>query len=188
MKQSTSGEITHLLEAIGSGDRAAADRLFPLIYAELRQLAHARMSGEAPQTLQPTALVHEVYLRLMGQERPVWENRGHFFTAAAEAMRRVLIEQARRRGRLKRGGDRQRVELESAMRSEQARAEELLELNEALDRLEKLDPQMAGVVKLRFFAGLTVEETAKAIGSSPRTVNRQWTRARAWLQREIDTN
>lgn len=162
----------------------------PLVYGELRRLAHIRMASERPgQTLQATALVHEAYVRLLGTEDPGWDNRGHYFAAAAEAMRRILIERARRRTRLKRGGQDQRVTFDEVIAGED-RPEQLIALDEALDRLEKHDEMMAQVVKLRYFAGLSVSETSSALGVSSRTVNRQWTAARAWLfqqMQDVDT-
>ena len=181
-------EVTQILEAISAGDGRAKERLLPLVYEELRRMARARMAGEKPgQTLQPTALVHEAYLRLLGGENPRWENRAHFFTAAAEAMRRIMIERARRKAQLKRGGDRRRVKLNSSAASYEPKSEQLLALDEALRRLEALDTEMSQVVKLRYFAGLTVEETANALATSPRSVNRLWSAARAWLQRELSS-
>ena len=138
-------------------------------------------------SLDATELVHEAYVNLFHGQEPRWENRAHFFTAAAEAMRRILIQQARRKGRLKRGGDLQRVSFESSAGKLDPRAESLLELDRALERLEERDPKMAEVVKLRYFAGLSVPETAQALGTSPRTVNRHWTAARAWLYQELET-
>jgi RNA polymerase sigma factor (TIGR02999 family) len=179
-------EVTQILEAIGAGDAEAKDRLFPVVYQELRRIARARMAGErADHTLQPTALVHEAYIRLLGTEKPRWENRAHFYTAAAEAMRRILVEWARRRARQKRGGGRRRVELDSAVGSYQPTSAELLALDEALTRLESLDSEMSNAVKLRYFAGLTIEETAHALRSSERTVSRLWSGARAWLYSEL---
>jgi RNA polymerase sigma factor (TIGR02999 family) len=179
-------QVTQILEAIGAGDPEAKDRLLPVVYQELRRIARARMAGErADHTLQPTALVHEAYLRLLGTESPHWENRAHFYTAAAEAMRRILIERARRRQRQKRGGDRQRVELDSSVGRYEPPSEELLALDEALTRLESLDSEMSHVVKLRYFAGLTIEETAHALQTSERTVSRLWSGARAWLHSEL---
>ncbi len=181
--------VTELLQRIGRGDRKAVDRLLPLVYNELRRLARSRMAGEKPgQTLQPTALVHEAYLRLVGSQELRWENRAHFFGAAAEAMRRIMIERARRYARLKHGGGQKRVPLSVADEKEVGVSGELLALDEALQQLEKLDPAMALVVKLRFFAGLTVEETARATGDATRTVDRQWAAARAWLQREMGSD
>ena len=179
-------QVTQILEAISAGNKEAADELLPIVYSELRKMARGKMAGEKPgQTLQPTALVHETYLRLLGSEQPRWENRAHFFTAAAEAMRRILIDRARSKATAKHGGDRRRVELESSAGAEQPRIEMLLALDEALDRLEGLDDRMAKVVKLRYFAGLTVKETALALDLSPRSVNRHWAAARAWLHREM---
>lgn len=180
------GQVTQILEAIGAGDAEAKDRLLPVVYQELRRIARARMAGErAEHTLQPTALVHEAYIRLLGTQNPRWESRAHFYTAAAEAMRRILIEWARRRARLKRGGDRRRVELDSSVGSYQPTSEELLALDEALTRLELLDCEMSQVVKLRYFAGLSIEETAHALQTSERTVSRLWSGARAWLYSEL---
>ncbi len=175
-----------------------ADELLPLVYTELRRLAGARMAREGPgHTLEPTALVHEAYLRLVkdpdsgspegGQARQ-WENRRHFFAAAAEAMRRILIERARRYARHKHGAGRQRVALGDELAIAEPDAEELLALDRCLDRLEARDAAMAQVVKLRFFAGLTVGETAAATGVSPRQVARLWSGARAWLRREMRTD
>ncbi len=179
-------DVTQILEAIGAGNEAAKDRLLPLVYNELRRLARARMAGErVDQTLQPTALVHEAYIRLFGTESPRWKNRAHFFNAAAQAMRRILVDGARRRVRQKRGGDRRRVDLDSAVGSFESLPEDLLALDEALDGLESLDPQMSSVVQLRYFAGLTIEEIALALDTSQRTVSRLWNGARAWLHLEL---
>lgn len=179
--------VTHLLDRIGSGDAQASEQLLPLVYDELRKLARARMSRERPgQTLQPTALVHEAYLRLVENQDPQWENRGHFFAAAAESMRRILIERARRVASEKHGGAVQRVTFDEALPvSEEERSIELLAVDQALEKLQALDPAMADVVKLRYFAGLSIEETAAAMESSPRTVTRTWSAARAWIRREI---
>ncbi len=180
------GEVTRILEAVATGEARAAEQLLDLVYDELRRLAGARMAGESPgQTLQPTALVHEAYLRLFRGKTPKFENRAHFFTAAAEAMRRVLVDRARERRRLKRGGDRLRVTLDTGMARYDATPEELLDIDEALRSLEAHDAGMANVVKLRYFAGLTLEETAETLGSSRSTVARSWRAARAWLQREL---
>lgn len=168
-----------------TGGEAAAD-LLPLVYEELRKLARARMARERPgQTLQPTALVHEAYLRLSGDGDAPWASRAQFFAAAAEAMRRILIEKARRSRRRKRGGGRRRVTLDEGLLQAEPAPEEILALDQAIDRLEARDAAMARVVKLRYFAGLTVEETALAIETSPRTVKRLWTAGRAWLHREL---
>ena len=178
--------LTQLLEQIRRGEAGATERLLPLVYDELRRLARARMAAERPgHTLQPTALVHEAYLRLIGSGNVSWESRGHFFAAAAEAMRRILIERARRVRRLKRGGEMRRVELDDQVPDEGPGVEEVLAVDEALARLETLDAQMSAVVKLRYFGGLTVDEVAQAMGTSPRSVNRLWTGARAWLHREM---
>jgi RNA polymerase sigma factor (TIGR02999 family) len=171
--------------------RHSSDTLLPLVYDELRKLARSRMARERPsQTLQPTALVHEAYLRLGGDESGAWENRGHFFAAAAQAMRRILIERARRSQRRRHGGGQRRTTLtgkagQEAVASFDGDREELLAIDQALTRLEALDEAMARVVQLRYFAGLTVAETAAALGTSNRSVNRLWTEARAWLYREV---
>jgi len=186
MTQPSPGEITQILEAISSGEKTAAEELLELVYENLRNMARVRMADEKlGHTLQPTALVHEAYLRLFADQQPSWENRVHFFVATAEAMRRILIDRARRRDRQKRGGDQQKVDLDSGMGSYEPPAEELLALDEALSRLESIDPQMAQVVKLRYFAGLTIDGTAQALQASPRTVSRLWTNARAWLHSEL---
>ena len=179
-------EVTQLLAAICEGDSKASARLLPLVYDELRKLAKARMAHEpAGQTLQPTALVHEAYLRLVGDNDVTWDNRGHFFAAAALAMRRILVERARSRNRIKRGGGRARVELTDAALVTEPPDHDLLVLDEALARLEKFDKRKADVVMLRYFAGLSIEETAAALGVSPATVKNEWTFARAWLHREV---
>ena len=178
-------DVTRLLDAAVAGDRRAAADLLPLVYDELRKLAAARMSAEVSgHTLQPTALVHEAYLRLVGDQR--FDGRGHFFAAAAEAMRRILVEAARRRGSRKRGGDRIRYEFDPAALAAPERAEELLAVNDALDGLAAVDPQAAELVKLRYFAGLSVDEAAAALGTSTRTTERLWVYARTWLRRAIE--
>ena len=188
MTEASDRQITQILAAIGEGDQQAPEQLLPLVYEELRRIARAKMAGERPgHTLQPTALVHEAFLRLFGTEEPSWENRAHFFGAAAEAMRRILIDRARKKARLMRGGDRQRVDLDTAIGRAEPQALEVLAVDEALTRLESIDPRMAQVVKLRYFAGLTLEEVAKAEGVSLSTVNRLWTAARAWLQVELSS-
>jgi RNA polymerase sigma factor (TIGR02999 family) len=179
-------DVTRLLNAAGAGDADAAEELLPLIYEELRALAQARMAGEGAHTLQPTALVHEAYLRLIGPAETAWSHRGHFFLAAAQAMRRILIERARRRGRIKRGGDRQRVTLDENAIGSEDRAEQLLELDEALKKLEVHDARRSQIVMLRYFAGLTIEETAAAMGLSTALIKREWAIARAWLYRELN--
>jgi RNA polymerase sigma factor (TIGR02999 family) len=176
-------EVTRILSALEQGDPHAAAQLLPLVYDELRQLAAQKLACEKPgQTLQATALVHEAYLRLVGAdpEQP-WDSRGHFFAAAAEAMRRILINHARDKGRQKRGGGRQRVDLDSLAVADQASEDEVLALDEALQRLEQHNPPCAELVKLRFFAGLTMGEAAAALGLAPRTAHRHWAFARAWL-------
>jgi len=180
-------EVTRILSAIEQGDPSAAGQLLPLVYDELRKLAAERMAQEIPgQTLQATALVHEAYLRLVGVEQAQhFNSRGHFFAAAAEAMRRVLVEQARKRGRLKRGGDRQRLDLDALQLCVPEAADELLALDEALAELAQKHPDKAELVKLRYFAGLTVAEAARALGISTSTADRHWTYARAWLYRRI---
>ena len=180
-------EVTRILDAIGQGDASAAAQLLPLVYDELRRLAAQRMAQEKPgQTLQPTALVHEAYLRLVGHgEERHWDNRGHFFVAAAEAMRRILVENARRKRSRKRGGDRQRLDLNLEQPVDVERSAPLLALDEALDRLEARDADKAQLVKLRYFAGMTIEQAAETLGISVTTANRWWSYARAWLHEEI---
>ena len=179
-------EVTRILSAIEQGDPHAAEQLLPLVYEELRNLAAQKLAREKPgQTLQATALVHEAYLRLVDVETAQrWNSRGHFFAAAAEAMRRILVEQARRKRRRKHGGDRRRVGLDEAQVAE-APAEKLLALDEALGRLEAVDPLAARLVKLRYFARLTMQETAETLGIPLRQAERNWTYARAWLHREL---
>jgi RNA polymerase sigma factor (TIGR02999 family) len=182
-------EATRLLSAAQQGDPAAAERLLPLVYDELRRLATQRLAKEKPgQTLQATALVHEAYLRLIDTEKAQhWDSRGHFFAAAAEAMRRILVERARRKGRARHGGGLRRLNLLEEELVVSHPAEEILLLDEALTRLSEVRPQAAEVVKLRFFSGLTIDETASVIGISPRTAGRLWVFARAWLRREMDS-
>jgi RNA polymerase sigma factor (TIGR02999 family) len=177
-------DVTRILDAVGQGDPRAAAQLLPLVYDELRRLAAAQMAREKPgHTLDATALVHEAYLRLVGDQQ--FENRRHFFAAAAEAMRRILVENARRKRSLKRGGDRQRVDLDVEQALEVERSEPLLALDEALNRLEARDPDKARLVKLRYFAGMTIEQAAETLAISVTTANRWWTYARAWLHEEI---
>jgi RNA polymerase sigma factor (TIGR02999 family) len=180
-------DVTHLLDAAAAGDRQAAADLLPLVYDELRKLAAARMAAESPEhTLQPTALVHEAYLRLVGRgDANRWDNRGHFFAAAAEAMRRILVEAARRKRRAKHGGERQRMALDATQIAAPDARHDLLALDAALTRLEAEDPQAAKLVELRHFTGLSVAEAALALGISPRTADRIWAFARAWLHREL---
>ena len=180
-------EVTRILAALERGDPLAAGQLLPLVYGELRKLAAQHLAREKPgQTLQPTALVHEAYLRLVGKgDAPHWQGRGHFFAAAAEAMRRILVEQARRKRSLKRAGERRRLDLNVEEPAEVERGEPLLALDEALDRLEARDPDKARLVKLRYFAGLTIEQAAETLAISVTTANRWWSYARAWLHEEI---
>jgi RNA polymerase sigma factor (TIGR02999 family) len=188
-------DVTRLLDAAAAGDRHAAADLLPLVYDELRQLAAARMAAEAPgHTLDATALVHEAYLRLVaspgsdsGETRKHWGGRGHFFAAAAEAMRRILVENARRKGRVRHGGELRRVDLLDADEAAAATDDEqVLLLDEALTRLAVVRPQAAELVKLRFFSGLTEEHAAPMLGLSPRSARRLWAFARAWLRRDME--
>jgi RNA polymerase sigma factor (TIGR02999 family) len=184
-------DITRVLNAIEQGDGKATEELLPLVYEELRCLAAQRLSNERPgQTLQATALVHEAYIRLIGTESPNWNGRGHFFGAAAEAMRRILVENARRKQSLKRGGEFRRVDLDEATltESEERRADELIALDEALAKFAQIDELKANLVKLRYFAGLTVQQAAQAMDISPTTAERHWDYARAWLYAEIERN
>ncbi|MBW3543075.1 MAG: sigma-70 family RNA polymerase sigma factor [Planctomycetes bacterium] len=184
-------DVTRVLSAIEQGDAHAAEQLLPLVYDELRKLAAVRMAGEAGgHTLQATALVHEAYARLVEHERPGpaaprWDSRGHFFAAAAEAMRRILVERARRKKSLKGGGDRRRVELVDFPAELDPPREDLLALDDALARLAELDPRKAELVKLRFFAGLTIPQAAEVLGVSPSTADNDWAYARCWLRLEM---
>ncbi len=184
-------EVTRIINAIQQGDGQAAEELLPLIYEELRLLAAQKMSQEKPgQTLQATALVHEAYIRLVEGGDQDWNSRGHFFKAAAEAMRRILVDNARRKRSLKAGGDLQRigldgVDLAALTLSDEIPSEDLVALDEALERLSRTDPRNAELVKLRYFAGLSLDQVAKIQGVSRRTATRWWTYARAWLHREI---
>ncbi len=179
-------DVTRILADIERGDGRAAAELLPLVYAELRELANQRLAGEGPgHTLQPTALVHEAYIRLVGDPSQEWESRRHFFAAAAQAMRRILIESARKRKRLKRGGDRRRLPANLAELAETDNFEEIVAVDDAIGRLEEEDPQAAEIVRLRFFAGLSGNQTAEVLKRSPRTVAREWTYARAWLFRVL---
>ena len=178
-------EVTNILSAIEQGDPHAAAQLLPLVYEELRQLAAVQMAREKPgQTLDATALVHEAYLRLVGDQH--FDNRRHFFAAAAEAMRRILLDRARRKNRLKHGGGRRRCELQEDHRIELPPDDHLLALDEALGQLAEAHPELAELVKLRYFAQLTVEQTAELLRLSPRTVKRNWVYASAWLRRAMD--
>ncbi|MBC6952959.1 MAG: RNA polymerase subunit sigma [Leptolyngbya sp. PLA2] len=179
-------EVTLLLNAASEGDPRASAELLPLVYEELRRLARARLGAEAPgQTLQPTALVHEAYLRLVGDAELQWNSRGHFFGAAALAMRRILVERARHRKRLKHGGGRKRVELTDHAMVAEPPPDDLLALDEALERLAAIDSRKARVVMLRYFAGLSIEETAAALEVAPATVKADWAFSRAWLHRAL---
>jgi RNA polymerase sigma factor (TIGR02999 family) len=181
-------DVTRILNAIERGDAKATDELLPLVYEELRLLAAQKLSHEPPgQTLQATALVHEAYLRLVGDGPRGWDSRGHFFVAAAEAMRRILVDNARRKKRLKRGGDRRRISLDDTALSIEMKIpiDELLDLDEALGRLAGQDETKASLVKLRCFAGLTGEQAAKVLGISSSTADEHWAYARAWLRLEL---
>jgi RNA polymerase sigma factor (TIGR02999 family) len=180
-------EVTRILSAIDQGDPHAAEQLLPLVYEELRQLAAQKLAHEKPeQTLQATALVHEAYLRLVDTDKVQhWNSRGHFFAAAAEAMRRILVEQARRKGREKHGGRCQRVTLEGLELAVELPVADLLPLDEALTTLAERDPQAAQLVHLHCFAGLSIEQAAEVLGLAPRTAYRDWAFARAWLYRAI---
>jgi RNA polymerase sigma factor (TIGR02999 family) len=182
---SSMSEVTCILERVQDGDRQAAEELLPLVYEELRKLATQKMAGEAAgQTLQPTALVHEAWLRLVGENHS-WANRRHFFSAAAEAMRRILVERARRRRSLKRGRAQERVPLDQIDIAIETQDSDLLRVHEALEKLAAEDPAKAELVKLRFFIGLRIPEAAKILGLSATTAKRYWTYARAWLYREL---
>jgi RNA polymerase sigma factor (TIGR02999 family) len=180
-------DVTRILLDIEQGDPEAPERLLPLVYDELRKLAAQRLAQERPgQTLQATALVHEAYLRLVDPDGAArWNSRGHFFAAAAEAMRRILVENARRKRRLKRGGDRRRIDLDQLRPVADSAPDDLLALDEALTRLAARDPRRAELVALRFFAGLTMPEAARALGLSLATAERHWTFARTWLYAEL---
>ena len=180
-------EVTQILSAIEQGDPHAAEQLLPLVYEALRRLAAQKLAQEAPgQTLQATALVHEVYLRLVGSEQSQhWDSRGHFFVAAAEAMRRILVDRARSKGALKRGGRIRRLDLDQLALAVEDRSDQLLALDEALSDLECHDAQAANLVKLRYFAGLTHQQAADALGIGRRAADRLWALARAWLHQRI---
>jgi RNA polymerase sigma factor (TIGR02999 family) len=176
-------DITRILTALDQGDASAAEELLPLVYQELKRVARDRLAREANgQTLQPTALVHEAYLRLVGQGDPGWQNQGHFFAAAAEAMRRILIDNARRKNAARHGGDHKRVELDDqVLAAIEPPADDIIALDDALKRLAAEDPSIARLVELRFFAGLSEEEAAAVLHISRATASRHWTYARAWL-------
>jgi len=181
-------DITTLLVDWRNGDQDALSELTPLVYSRLRQLAAAQLRREKPgHTLQSTALVHEAYLKLIDQTRVQWHDRNHFFAIAAQIIRRVLVNHARKRGSSKRGGGRTLLSLNESVAAQNAEDVDLLALDDALDNLARLDPQQARIIELRFFAGLTIEETAEVMGISTSTVNRDWTLARAWLKRALTT-
>jgi RNA polymerase sigma factor (TIGR02999 family) len=178
-------DVTQLLGAIEGGDPKASEQLLPLVYESLRRLATAKMTGQpAGHTLQPTALVHEAWIRVCEENHP-WQNRKHFFAAAAEAMRRILIDQARRKQRLKRGGPQERVDIDSINLATESTPDELIEVNEAIEKLSVEDPVKAELIKLRFFVGLAIPEAAEVLGISATTAKRHWTFARAWLYNEL---
>ena len=179
-------DVTRILQAAQHGDPKAAEELLPLVYDELRRLAAGRMAGEmSGHTLQPTALVHEAWLRLVGNQDKKWDGRAHFFGAAAEAMRRILIDRARRKRAVRHGGDQQQVDLEVVDVASPAEDDQLLAVSEALDKLAIEHKEEAELVKLRYFVGMTNDEAADALGISPRTAKYYWTHARAWLFREV---
>lgn len=179
-------DVTRILNSLEEGDASAADQLLPLVYEELRRLAAHKMANEKPgQTLQATALVHEAWLRLVGNQNQKWNGRAHFFGAAAEAMRRILIENARRKGAQRHGGGQQRVDIEEIDVASPAKDDQLLAINEALDKFAAIDPVKAELVKLRYFIGMTIPEAADILGVSEPTAKRHWAYARAWLYREI---
>lgn len=183
---SSSDDVTRMLVLWSNGEQAALEQLIPLVYDELRQIAAGVLKRERrDHTLQPTALVHEAYLRLIDQRNVNWQNRAHFFAIAAQAMRRIIVDHARRHNALKRGGDNLKVELEAAMLLPGAGDVDVVKLDDALTALAAFDPQQERIVELRFFGGLSIEETAEVIGISPATVKRDWSMAKAWLHREI---
>jgi RNA polymerase sigma factor (TIGR02999 family) len=180
------GMVTRMLRAASEGDSKASADLLPLVYDELRRLARSQMAKTPPgNTLQPTALVHEAYMRLVGSDEPGWDNRGHFFAAAAKAMRQILVEQARRKGSQKRGGGRKRVDVDDVEPVIDPPSADMLALHEALEQLEQVDPRQGEIVMLRYFAGLTTEEAAAALGISTRTVEREWRFARSYLSSQL---
>lgn len=182
-------DLPHKPQSNDKPDKENTAELFPAVYQQLRDLAHARMNREpSGHTLQTTALVHEVYLRLSSNGEPLWDNPRHFFAAAAEAMRRILIERARRQQSLKRGGDRDRVDFDFVDKGEESEPSAMLALDEALNELKQIDDRLCQVVMLRYFTGLSVEETATAMDTSPRTVKRDWAVARAWLCKKLGSN
>jgi RNA polymerase sigma factor (TIGR02999 family) len=186
---SENAEITQVLQAIGCNEEGATEKLLPLVYAELRQLAARRMANEmSGQTLQPTALVHEAWLRLVSDGDRTWQNRAHFFGAAAEAMRRILIERARHKSRLKHGGGQVRLNIEDLELAQTTPDDKVLLVDEALACLKAEDSELARIVMLKFFGGLSNEEIAETLGLAPRTLDREWAYAKAWLFRHISEN
>jgi len=180
-------DVTHILQAAQDGDPTAADQLLPLVYTELRRLAAAKMANEAAgHTLQPTALVHEAWLRLVGNQNQQWNSRGHFFGAAAEAMRRILVENGRRKHAARHGGGQAKLDIQEIELAAPAADEELLAVHDALEKLAARDPQKAELVKLRYFVGLTTEEAAEVLGISVPTADRWWNFSRAWLFEEME--
>ena len=189
MQSEQLAQITKILRDVRNGDRSAWDRLLPVVYDELRDLAARYMQRERKDhTLQPTALVHEAYLKLVDQTRVDWQGRAHFFAVAAQAMRRILIDHARQNRAAKRGGGRERIVLDEKLVAGSRQEEDLLALEDALVKLAKLDPRQARIVELRFFGGLSVAEVAEVEGTSKRSVEREWTMVRSWLRRELSEN
>ncbi len=187
MTQSSTHDVTELLIEWSNGDKAALDKLMPLIHEELRRLAHHYMSHERPgHTLQTTALVNEAYLRLVNRKGVHWQNRAHFFAIAATLMRSLLVDHARSHAYAKRGGDARKITIDEAMIVSQERAAEVVALDDVLKQLANFDPQQSRIVELRFFGGLTIDETAEVLGLSPATIKREWSTARAWLYRELN--
>jgi RNA polymerase sigma factor (TIGR02999 family) len=185
-EQASSGNVTQFLLELSGGNRAAVDGLVPLIYQELKRIAGRQLQAERPgHTLQATALVNEAYMKLIDQREANWQNRAHFFGVASQVMRRILLDYAKSRGRAKRGGAVHRTTLDEELIFAEDRASELVQIDDALTRLEALDQRQAKVVEMRFFGGLSVEETAEALGVSAPTVKREWAMARAWLHREL---
>ena len=189
MEHEPPSEVTQLLQVWRGGDRNALDALLPLVYKELRRRAHFQLRNErGNHTLQSAALVHEAYLRLVGMSRPPWESRTHFFAIAAQLMRQILVDYARRHGAAKRGGSVCKLSLEDASRMSRRKDVDILAIDEALNHLAKMDPRQSRVVELRFFAGLSLEQISEVLEIAPATVQRDWTAARAWLHREVSRN
>lgn len=187
MSQPLTHEVTQLLLAWSDGDQNALDKLTPLVYEELRRMAHRYMSREQPgHTMQTTALVNEAYLRLVNSDAVQWQNRAHFFAIAAQVMRHILVDHARSHAYAKRGGGARKISLDEATVVSQERAAEVVALDEALKEFAQIDPQQSRIVELRFFGGLTIEETAEVLGLSPATIKREWKTAKAWLYHELD--